>query len=167
MKTIAVIFLTASLLVSISAGQTTRRPVAITDRLLGNWVGEGTFSRAESKVWATFESVLEGQFIRLSVKVESKSADSKPRIFAGNAYYQFKGANAYEGHWFDSEGHQYPIKSTQDADSLTTLWGIPGQVNGKSVYRISDGDKILEIVDSFQQKDGIWKELNRYRLRRS
>ena len=169
MKTLAVIFLQSILLISVGAAQTATTPVAhpFTDRLLGNWTGDGMFGRSAANGKATWESVLERRFVRFSIQVDFKSADGKPRTFAGQGYYQAKAAGEYEGQWFDSEGHQYPIKSKPEGDSLVTLWGIPGQVSGRSVYRLSEADKVLEVIDSFQARDGSWKELNRYRLRRN
>ena len=47
---------------------------------------------------------------------------------------------------------------------LTSLWGEPGKSEGKSVYRINDAGKSLEIVDAARQNDGSWKEFSRFKL---
>lgn len=136
-------------------------------RIAGDWNGDGTFSRASSQGWAKWEAVLEGKFVRFSVNFEIKQKDSATRKFGGHGYYQVKGPGNFEGQWFDSEGHQYPIKATVSRDTMTTLWGIPGSVEGRSTYRLTDADKGLELIDSYKAKDGTWKELNRFTFRRN
>lgn len=136
-------------------------------RIVGDWRGEGTFSKASSQGWGKWEAVLEENFVRFSVKFEIKTDAGSTRTFAGHAYYSTITHGEILGHWFDSEGHQYPIKSFVSGDTMTTFWGIPGSVEGRSTYRLTDADKGLELVDSFKRKDGTWQELNRFTFRRN
>lgn len=133
-------------------------------RFTGHWQGQGKFFGMDATVQSKWEWILAEKFLRLAVSYEMKTPDGKTQTFEGHAYYQAKGAGQYEGRWFDSQGNAYPVKATLEGNTLTSLWGEPGKSEGKSVYRINEAEKTLEIVDSTQQKDGSWKEFSRFKL---
>lgn len=136
------------------------------DRLKGDWSGKGTAFGSEAMVQTKWELLLNEKFYRLSLTYTTKGRDGSEQTFAGHGYYQSKGEGNYEGYWFDSQGNQYPIKAKLEGDSLTALWGIPGKVEGKSIYRLSDADKRFEVNDSIKAKDGSWRDFSRFELLR-
>ena len=136
------------------------------DRLQGEWTGQGTAFGLTAQVQTKWESVLEGKFVRLSLSYTTKTLSGVEQTFAGHGYYQAKGTGVYEGYWFDTQGNQYPIKAKLEGDSLTALWGIPGKIEGKSVYTLTDSGKSFGVTDSLKQKDGSWKGFSRFELKR-
>jgi hypothetical protein len=137
---------------------------SIFKRLNGSWSGEGKTLEMPATLRMSWEWVLGEKFLRLSLKNEMKAASGNVQLFEGHAYYQ-PSEGKCEGTWFDSRGMSFPIKCTVEAQSLTAMWGVPGQENGKSVYAILAGGK-LEVVDSVKQKDGSWKEFGRFVMAR-
>lgn len=134
---------------------------AFLDRFQGTWQGDGKSFGRPASLHMTWEWVLEGKFLRLSLKSESKSAAGEIQAFEGHAYYQAAGDGKYEGKWFDSRGESFPINGSAEGASLIALWGAPGKEQGKSVYRFLDAAK-LEVVDSVKQTNGTWKEFGRF-----
>jgi hypothetical protein len=133
-------------------------------RLHGSWSGEGKTLEMPATLRMTWEWVLGEKFLRLNLKNEMKTASGQVQLFEGHAYYQPSEAKC-EGTWFDSRGTSFPIKCRIEGQSLTAMWGGPGQENGKSVYSFLAGGK-LEVVDSVKQKDGSWKEFGRFLMSR-
>ncbi len=155
------------LLVLVSANAIAVSPVdPFFDRLQGDWTGQGTAFGSSAMVQTKWEWLLNGKFFRLSLSYTTKNRAGAEQIFSGHGYYQAKGEGTYQGYWFDSQGNQYPIKAKLEGDSLTALWGIPGKIEGQSIYKLSDSDKAFEVNDSLKQKDGSWKELSRFSLKR-
>jgi hypothetical protein len=142
------------------------RAVPFLDRLQGEWTGQGTAFGLAAQVQTKWESVLDGKFVRLSLSYTTKTNSGVEQTFAGHGYYQAKGEGAYEGYWFDTQGNQYPIKAKLEGNSLTALWGIPGKIEGKSVYSLTDSDKSFGVNDSLKQKDGSWRDFSRFELKR-
>jgi len=135
---------------------------SIFNRLRGSWNGEGKTLEMPATLQMTWEWVLGEKFLRLSLKNEMRSASGQVQRFEGHAYYHPSEAKC-EGTWFDSRGTSFPIRCSVDIQSLTAMWGAPGQENGKSVYRFLPDGK-LEVVDSVKQKDGSWKEFGKFVL---
>jgi hypothetical protein len=133
-------------------------------RLQGQWTGTGKFQGQPASYHLQWEPVLEGKFVRLSLRIETKPVNGQPMIFAAQAYYPATSAEEIEARWFDSEGHQYAVKARQTGDTLTANWGEPGRVEGKSTYRLSAADNQLEVVDAVRAKDGSWREFARFAL---
>jgi len=129
----------------------------------GNWTGEGKFFGQSAMQRLQWERVLDGKFTRLTVRVETASGQP---MFEGHAYYrQVEGAQ-FEARWFDSQSHIYPIRAQLDGDALTAFWGEPSKEEGKSVYKLFDAGKQLEVVDAVRTKDGSWREFGRFVLKR-
>jgi hypothetical protein len=153
------------------APRTNAEQRSLLSRLEGNWAGTGTFQGQPAAQRMRWEPVLEGKFVRLTLRVETKPATGQPIIFAGNAYYPAHGAAASRARWFDSAGNdyaiQYSMQAQQTAELLTALWGEPGRVEGQSTYRLSAAGQQLEVVDAVRAQDGTWKEFGRFVLRRT
>jgi len=130
----------------------------------GNWTGEGKFFGQSATQRLQWESVLDGKFTRLTVRVET--AAGQP-MFEGHAYYRHVEAAQFEARWFDSQSHIYPIKAQLDGDTLTAFWGEPSKEEGRSVYKLLDGGKQLEVADAVRTKEGSWREFGRFVLKRS
>ncbi len=130
----------------------------------GSWQGAGKFSGMEATAHSQWEWVLAGRFLRLSLRYEMKTPDGGKQSFEGHGYYQAKGAGRFEGRWFDSQGNTYPINGTLQNNTLTSLWGEPDKATGRSIYKINEAEKTLEITDSLHQPDGVWKEFSRFKL---
>lgn len=129
----------------------------------GNWAGEGKFFGQSAVQRLQWERVLDGKFTRLTVRVESASGQP---MFEGHAYYRQTESAQFEARWFDSQSHIYPIKAQLEADALTAFWGEPAKEEGRSVYRLIEGGKQLEVVDTVRAKDGSWREFGRFVLKR-
>lgn len=129
----------------------------------GEWNGQGKAFGSPAQGHYKWEKILDGKFFRLSVKYTTKGSDGSERVFSGHGYYQSKGNGVYEGQWFDSQGNQYPIKASLEADTLTALWMIPGKVEGKSVYRLSEGSFFVN--DSIKS-NGEWREFSTFELKK-
>ncbi len=167
MKIIAIVVtLIASVISAFASEKAFSSPDPFFNRLQGDWTGEGMAFGAQARIQTKWEWALEGKFFRLSLKYETKGSDGSVQVFAGHAYYQAARQGAYEGQWFDSLGNQYPIKARLEGDALIALWGIPGKIEGKSVYRLTESDKGFEVTDALKQKDGSWKEFSRFKLHR-
>ena len=138
---------------------------SIFKRLHGSWSGAGKALEMPANLRMSWEWVLGEKFLRLSLKNEMKAASGQVQLFEGHAYYQPSEAKC-EGTWFDSRGISFPIKCSVAGQSLTAMWGAPGQENGKSVYSLLADGK-LEVVDSVKQKDGSWKEFGRFVVSRN
>lgn len=130
----------------------------------GNWTGEGKFFGQSAVQRLQWERVLDGKFTRLTVRVETTTGQP---MFEGHAYYRHVEGAQFEARWFDSQSHIYPIKAQLDADALTAFWGEPSKEEGKSVYKLLDAGKQLEVVDAVRNKDGSWREFGRFVLKRS
>lgn len=145
-------------------GRTYSQTESIFKRLHGSWNGEGKTMGAPATLRMNWEWVLDGKFLRLSLKNEIRNTSGQVQLFEGHAYYQ-PAEGKCEGTWFDSRGVTFPIKCSVAGQAITALWGGVGQENGKSVYSLlSDGK--LEVVDSVKQKDGSWKEFGRFVVNR-
>lgn len=129
----------------------------------GSWTGEGNFFNQPAKQYLKWERVLDGKFLRLTLRVEAAGKT----LFEGHAYYQQTDTAHYEARWFDSQGHIYPIKAGLDADTLTAFWGESGKEEGKSTYHLQEAGKQLEVVDAVRNKDGSWREFGRFVLKRA
>lgn len=130
----------------------------------GRWSGEGKFFGQAAVHHAQWERVLDGKFTRLSMRVETPGGQA---MFEGHAYYRQTDGLQFEARWFDSQNHIYQIKAQLEADTLTAFWGEPAKEEGRSVYKLLDGGKQLEVVDSVRTKDGSWKEFGRFVLKRA
>ena len=131
-------------------------------RFEGEWSGQGKAFGLSAQGQYKWEKILDGKFYRLSLSYTTRASDGTERVFSGHGYYQAKGNGAYEGQWFDSQGNQYPIKATLDGDALTALWGIPGKIEGRSIYRLSE-NKFL-VTDAMKAADGSWREFSNFEL---
>jgi hypothetical protein len=131
------------------------------DRLQGTWQGDGKAFEGSARLNMKWEWVLGRKFLRLSLRTETQSAIGQLRAFEGHAYYRLRSEGRCEGEWFDSRGVSFSIKGNIEGDTLTALWGAPGEEQGKSVYTFLEAGK-LEVVDSVRQKDQTWKEFGRF-----
>ena len=129
----------------------------------GNWTGEGKFFGQSATQRIQWERVLDGKFTRLTMRVETPGGQP---MFEGHAYYRQTEGAQFEARWFDSQSHVYPIKAQLEADTLTAFWGEPAKEEGKSVYKLLDSGKQLEVVDAVRTKDGSWREFGRFVLKR-
>lgn len=152
--------------VDIDARKAILQKEPILTRLAGSWSGEGLHLGKKAKQQVKWEHILEGKFARLSLRVETRSAEAGNQSFEGHAYYRPTEAGRYKGNWFDSQGNAFPINAQQEGDTLTALWGEAGKEEGRSTYRLLDAGKKLEVVDAFRAKDGSWREFGRFVLTR-
>jgi hypothetical protein len=131
--------------------------IASLKRLEGTWAGDGRFMGNAARLELRYEWVLNGKFLRLSLKNDSKTPAGERQVFEGHAYYELKSDNTISGAWFDSRGVSFALKGSFEGDALTVLWGNPGQEQGKSVYRLVDSGT-LEVIDLVQLKDGTFRQ---------
>jgi hypothetical protein len=153
-KCIALLFVT---LLSLNQNVKAVEEIANLKRLEGVWVGEGKFMGNSARLELKYEWVLNGKFLRLSLKNESRTAGGERQVFEGHVYYEVKGDGSIAGTWFDSRGVSFAVKGSFEGDVLTVLWGSAATEQGKSVYRLVDAST-LEVSDSVMLKDGKWRE---------
>ena len=125
--------------------------------LEGTWAGDGKLMGNAARLELKYEWVLNGKFLRLSLKNDSRTAAGAKEVFEGHVYYEAKSDGSISGTWFDSRGVSFPVQGTFAGDTLTILWGSPATEQGKSVYRLVDAGT-LEVTDFAQGKDGAWKQ---------
>jgi uncharacterized protein YodC (DUF2158 family) len=153
-KSFALLFL---LLVSFTQDIKAVDEVAALKRLEGTWAGDGKFMGNAARLELRYEWVLNGKFLRLSLKNDSKTPAGERQVFEGHVYYEPKSDGSVSGTWFDSRGVSFAVKGSFEGDTLTVQWGNPGQEQGKSVYRLVDSGT-LEVADSVQLKDGTFRQ---------
>ena len=131
--------------------------VASLKRLEGTWIGDGKLMGNDARLELKYEWVLNGKFLRLSLKNDSRTAAGAQQVFEGHVYYEAKSDGSINGTWFDSRGVSFAVKGSFTGDTLTVQWGNPAQEQGKSVYRLVDAST-LEVTDSVLLKDGTWRQ---------
>ena len=131
--------------------------VATLKRLEGSWIGDGKLMGNTARLELKYEWVLNGKFLRLSMKNDSRTPAGAQQVFEGHVYYETKSDGSISGTWFDSRGVSFAVKGSFAGDTLTVLWGNPAQEQGKSVYRLVDA-ATLEVTDSVLLKDGTWRQ---------
>lgn len=136
-------------------------------RLAGTWSGSGQHLGMKATMQMKWERVLEGKFVRLSLRVDAIKKDGGKQVFEGNAYYRQTEPTRFEANWFDSHGDVLQVKARQEGETLTALWGDPAKIEGRSTYRLTSAGKNLEVVDEFRAKDGAWKDVGRFLLSRA
>lgn len=124
-------------------------------RFEGTWSGDGKLMGNTARLELKWEWVLNGKFLRLSLKNESTTAAGERQLFEGHAYYEAK-SDGISGTWFDSRGVSFVLKGSFEGDTLTVQWGN-GEEQGKSTYRLVD-QGTLEVSDSVQLKDGTFRQ---------
>lgn len=153
-KSVALLFV---LLLSLNQNVKGVEEIASLKRLEGTWAGEGKFMGNGARLELKYEWVLNGKFLRLSLKNESRTAGGERQLFEGHVYYEAKSDGSVAGTWFDSRGVSFPVKGSFEGDALTVLWGSAATEQGKSVYRFVDA-RTIEVVDSVLAKDGTWRQ---------
>lgn len=126
-------------------------------QLAGTWIGEGKLMGNAARLELKYEWVLNGKFLRLSLKNQSTTPSGGQQVFEGHVYYAPQSDGKLAGTWFDSRGVSFAVNGTFAGDTLTVEWGSPEQEQGKSVYRLVDSGT-LEVTDSVKQKDGTWRQ---------
>ncbi len=96
--------------------------------------------------------VLGQQFVRLRFENNMRGADGVERVLAAEAFYKPLPNGRFDGTWFDSRGVVLPLQGSIEEATLTTLWGTPETEQGKTVYRLLDGDQ-LEVTDFVLQNE--------------
>ena len=134
------------------------------DRLAGAWRGAGEVNRMSADMRMQWETVLDGQFRRLSMENRMTGKSGESLRFEAQAYYRIAKDGSISGMWFDSRGYSLPLSGRVDGDVLTVEWGTAEIERGRSSYRLA-GDA-LEVVDEVYAKDGTLNVFGRTRLTR-
>ncbi|MGH8242353.1 MAG: hypothetical protein ACRETY_03285 [Steroidobacteraceae bacterium] len=137
---------------------------AFFDRLAGAWQGAGEVNRMSADMRMQWETVLDGQFRRLSMENRMTGKSGESLRFGAQAYYRIAKDGTISGMWFDSRGYSLPLSGRVDGDVLTVEWGTADIERGRSSYRLA-GDA-LEVVDEVYAKDGALNVFGRTRLTR-
>ena len=141
---------------SVLSGSAFAQGDSCVNRLIGTWNGAGKLFGAEAEFMMSWERALENKFVRLTFENKMKRSDGKTQILKAQAFYKPEGETQFQGMWFDSRGMILPLKATAGDSALTTSWGSPETEQGRTVYRIIDGDTV-EVNDFVLTKDGQWK----------
>ena len=138
------------------------------DYLHGTWEGSGRTSGMASSVRFTWGPALGGRYTSLQIHNRMTGENAQEYLFEGIAYYQQSGElneAVLTGVWVDSQGDILSLRATVDDRTLVAHWGIEGNKQGRSEYRLLP-DGALEAVDSIRTESGEWQEFGRSRLAR-
>lgn len=137
---------------------------AFIEKLAGDWQGTGEVREMAAAMRMTWELVLDGQFLRLTMDNRMTGADGNTWHFKAQAYYRIESDGTITGSWFDSRGISLPLAGKVDQDSMTIQWGAEAIEQGRSHYRLSAEG--LEVTDDVLTKEGEWQTFGRTRLER-
>ncbi len=134
-------------------------------KLAGEWQGAGEVSAMAADMRMTWEPVLDGQFMRLTMDNRMTGAEGNAWHFKSQAYYRIGKDGAITGTWFDSRGITLPLTGGVEQEAMTIQWGTEAIERGRSHYRLSAD--VLEVTDEVFTKEGEWRIFGRTRLKRS
>jgi len=137
---------------------------AFFERLAGAWRGSGEVNRMTGDIQMQWETVLDGQFRRLSMENRMTGKNGETRHFRAQAFYRVAEDGSITGICFDSRGYSLPLSGRVDGDVLTVEWGTADIERGRSTYRLA-GDA-LEVTDHVYAKDGALNAFGHTRLTR-
>ncbi|MGH8204995.1 MAG: hypothetical protein ACREST_10320, partial [Steroidobacteraceae bacterium] len=92
---------------------------AFFDRLAGAWQGAGEVNRMSADMRMQWETVLGGQFRRLSMENRMTGKSGESLRFEAQAYYRIAQDGSISGMWFDTRGYALPLSGRVDGDVLT------------------------------------------------
>jgi hypothetical protein len=133
-------------------------------RLAGEWQGTGEVSAMAADMRMTWEPVLDGRFLRLTMDNRMTGAEGKAWHFKSQAYYRIEKDGTITGTWFDSRGITLPLTGGVEQDVMTIQWGTEASERGRSHYRLSAD--ALEVTDEVLAREGEWQVFGRTRLAR-
>jgi hypothetical protein len=133
-------------------------------KLAGEWQGTGEVSAMAADMRMTWEPVLDGRFLRLTMDNRMTGAEGKAWHFKSQAYYRIEKDGTITGTWFDSRGITQPLTGGVEQDAMTIQWGTEAVERGRSHYRLSAD--ALEVTDEVLTKEGEWQVFGRTRLTR-
>ena len=132
-------------------------------RLAGRWQGAGEVRGMASVQQMTWESVLDGRFMRLNFENRMTGDDGKAWRFSAQAFYRIQDDGAITGTWFDSRGVSFPVSGDIGEDgTLTILWGTDDSERGRTRYRLTASG--LDVTDEVMTKEGSWRTFGRSQL---
>ncbi len=145
--------------------QETKLNSAFFEKIKGRWFSEGKSFGNPAEIEMVWSWTLQGKFFQINYKIAAR-VKNEDQYFYGTAYYKVDSASHYSATWFDSGGEMHPITATDDGQTLTSIWGIPGKKLGKTTYSFLD-ENTVEITDYiFSNKQQTWKEFSRNTFRR-
>ncbi|OEK03369.1 hypothetical protein BFP97_18380 [Roseivirga sp. 4D4] len=125
------------------------------DQVEGDWVGSGNLFGTPATFTMTWEKVLSDQFIHLQFSNSFKDQSGTTRTMESKAFYKL-GADKNSGHWFDSRGVMFGLEYNLKENELTVFWGDPEKEEGKTEYRLIEGDRI-EVKD-YVKRNGTFSQ---------
>ncbi len=134
-------------------------------KLAGDWQGGGEVNQMAADMRMTWEPVLDGRFLRLTMDNRMTGAEGKAWHFKAQSYYRIEQDGTITGNWFDSRGITLPLAGGVEQDSMTIQWGTDAIERGRSHYRLSAEG--LEVTDEVFTKEGEWRTFGRTRLLRT
>ncbi len=128
---------------------------------MGVWVSAGdTFGQPATSQIEWTDAGLDGKFVRLDYRVETRPENSKPFIFKGTAYYPSSSeGKTVKAIWADSNGNLHPVAATISDETLVALWGTEATEQGRTRYELLSPTQ-MEITDWVKRPEG-WKQFNR------
>jgi len=158
----ATVLVLMALAAAVPASARSERPIFET--LEGDWEAAGMAFRQPATSFMRWERVLGGKFWRLNYRIDFANPETSD--FEGVGYYKpaASGEGRYVGTWADSTGDLHALDVTDDGSTLTTLWGVPGEKYGRSVYALTADGGVL-VTDEIQ-RDGQWRQFNSTKFRR-
>lgn len=126
--------------------------------LLGTWTGTGKLFNMDATFTMTWETALNGKFIRLTFQ-NNFTQNGKQSTMNAEAMYKPLSDTTFIGTWFDSRGITFPLKATLTGNTLTTEWGSPETESGKTVYHIKSNSE-MEVTD-FVKRNGQYQQFGK------
>lgn len=126
------------------------------DKVEGEWSGKGTLFGTPATFKMSWQKVLSRQFIHLQFSNSFKDQNGNTQGIESKAYYRWSGSSENTGYWFDSRGVMFGLKFSIEEDELTVLWGDPKIEEGRTEYRLIEGNRI-EVKD-FVKRNGVFTQ---------
>lgn len=129
----------------------------IFDRLQGEWTAQGSAFGGDVVASMTWSPVLDGKFHRIEYRMEI-TRDGAVQVFEGTGHYRAPSGAETRGYWADTNADLHPIAAKVDADAIVTHWGVAGEKQGRTEYRLT-ADGAVSVTDWILTGEG-WRQFN-------
>ncbi len=130
--------------------------VSFFEKVEGDWSGIGELFGTSATFKMSWQKVLSGQFIHLHFSNSFKNQNGNTQGIESRAYYRLDESTESSGYWFDSRGVMFGLKFSIKQNELTVLWGNPETEEGKTRYRLIEGNRI-EVKD-YVKRNGTFNQ---------
>jgi len=126
------------------------------EKIEGDWSGTGELFGTPATFKMSWHEVLSGQFFHLQFSNSFKNQNGNTQGIEAKAFYRLDESTESSGYWFDSRGVMFGLKFSIKENQLIVLWGDPEIEEGKTEYRLIDGERI-EVKD-YVKRNGTFSQ---------